>query len=65
MKCQITKREKQVLQLLAEDYTTKELANLLFVSAETITSHRKSLRNKLKVRTTAGLVWRSVELGLL
>lgn len=62
---QITKREHQILQLLAQDHTTKELAQLLYVSTETITSHRKNLRAKLDVKTTAGLVWRGVQLGLL
>ena len=61
----ITKREHQILKLLAEDYTTKELANMLFLSTETITSHRKNLRAKLDVKTTAGLVWKGVQLGLL
>lgn len=61
----ITVREQEVLHLLAQDYTTKELAQHLYVSTETITSHRKNLRAKLGVRTTAGLVWQGVKLGLL
>jgi len=65
MSCSITKREQEVLHLLTQDYTTKELAQCLFVSTETINSHRKNLRSKLGVKTTAGLVWKGVQLGLL
>lgn len=61
----LTRREKQILQLLARDHTSKELATLLYISTETVRSHRKSLIRKLGVKTTGGLVYRGFELGLL
>ena len=65
MKSRITPREKEVLLLLAQDRTSKELAFKLFISLETVRSHRKNLIRKLGVKTTAGLIFRSFELGLL
>ena len=39
----ITPREKQVLHLIAYEHTAKEIANKLYVSYETVNSHRKNL----------------------
>lgn len=61
----LTPREKEVLQLLAQDHTSRELASSLFISIETVRSHRKSLIRKLGVKTTGGLIFRGFELGLL
>ena len=65
MKTNITQREQEVLELLAQDRTSKELASKLLISLETVKSHRKNLSRKLGVRTTAGLIFRGFELGLL
>ena len=65
MESQITPREKEVLELLAQDSTSKELASKLYISLETVRSHRKSLIRKMGVKTTAGLIFRGFELGLL
>lgn len=59
----ITKREKQVLQLIAHECNTKEIAHELFVSYETAHSHRKNLLKKLKVKNTAGLIRVAFEKG--
>lgn len=61
----ISKREKQVLDLIAFEYTAKEIARELYVSPNTIETHRRNLLMKLKVRNSAGLIRRSFELGLL
>lgn len=61
----ITKREKEVLTLVAYEYTTKEIANHLYLSEHTIDSHKKNLKLKLDVRNTAGMVRRGFEVGLL
>ena len=47
----LTKREKEVLQLLIDGNTCKEVAQLLFVSFETVKTHRRNLYYKLDVRT--------------
>jgi DNA-binding NarL/FixJ family response regulator len=52
----ITRREKEILTLIAEGYTNPEIAEKLFVSSSTIDSHRKNLLAKLNVKNTASLV---------
>lgn len=61
----LTKREKQVLKLIAQEYTTQEIADELFLSKHTIESYRKNLISKLEVRNLAGLTRYAVEQGLL
>ncbi len=61
----LTRREKEVLQLIVEELTTDEIAGKLFISATTVISHRKSLLRKLNAKNTAGLVKAAFEFGLL
>ncbi|SEW52905.1 response regulator [Chitinophaga arvensicola] len=61
----LTSRERDVLKLIAEEYTTQEIADKLFLSKHTIESYRKTLILKLKVRNLAGLTRYAVKLGLL
>lgn len=61
----ISSREKQVLELISFEYTTKEIAKELIISFHTAISHRKNLIEKMGVRNTAGLVRRGFELGLI
>ncbi len=61
----LTRREKEVLQLIAKEHTTEEIANTLFVTVKTIEAHRSNLIQKLGVRNTAGLVRVAFEKGLL
>jgi len=61
----ITRREQEVLHLLANDYTSKELAQQLYISLETVNTHRKNLREKLGVKTSSGMICKGYELGLL
>ena len=61
----LTRREKEVLSLIAEGYTNPEIAKQLFVSTETIDSHRKNLLAKLNVRNTATLIKFAIENKLL
>lgn len=65
MSNQISSREKEVLYLIAYENTANEIASKLFISNHTVISHRQHLKEKLKVRNTAGLVRRGFELGLL
>ena len=60
----LTKREKEVLHLIVEELTTKEIADRLFVSMCTVETHRLHLINKLGVKNTAGLVREAIHLRL-
>jgi DNA-binding NarL/FixJ family response regulator len=61
----LTDRERQVLQLIAEGKTTKEVAVILGVSVKTAESHRSSLMSKLDVHSTAELVRYAIRRGLV
>jgi DNA-binding NarL/FixJ family response regulator len=61
----LTPRERQVLQLVAEGKTTKEVAVVLGVSVKTAESHRTRLMEKLDVHETASLVRYAIRTGLI
>lgn len=61
----ITRREKEVLVLIAEGCTNKEIAEKLFVSISTVDSHRKNLLMKFEVMNTASLISKAMKSGLL
>jgi DNA-binding NarL/FixJ family response regulator len=61
----LTKREKEVLGLIAEGLTNQQIAEKLFISVDTVDSHRKNLYNKLDVKNTATLIRRAIENQLL
>jgi DNA-binding NarL/FixJ family response regulator len=61
----LSRREKEVLQLIVDEHTTSEIAESLFISFGTVESHRRNIISKLGVRNTAGLVRMAFELGLL
>jgi DNA-binding NarL/FixJ family response regulator len=52
----ISEREAEIVRLVAEGFTNKEIADKLFLSAHTVTTHRKNIMSKLGVNNTAGLV---------
>ncbi|PXY38811.1 DNA-binding response regulator [Flavobacterium cheongpyeongense] len=61
----LTQREKEILQLIIQEFTTEEIAVKLFISAKTVDSHRSNLIQKLGVRNSAGLVRVALEKGLV
>lgn len=61
----LTPRERQILQLVAEGKTTKEIASLLNVSFKTAESHRNRIMKKLDIRNTTGLVRYAIRSGLV
>jgi two-component system response regulator NreC len=61
----LTDRERQVLQLIAEGKTTKEIAVILGVSVKTAESHRSSLMGKLDIHSTAEVVRYAIRRGLV
>ena len=52
----LTRREKEVLELIVKEFTTEEIAKQLYISTDTAMTHRKSLLRKLNARNTAGMV---------
>jgi len=61
----ISRREKEVLQLIADGLTNNEIAEKLFISIPTVNTHRKSLLEKLDAKNTAILIGRATKLGLV
>lgn len=61
----LSRREKEILQLVIEEHTTAEIAKKLFISAGTVESHRRNMISKLGVRNTAGLVSAAYKYDLL
>jgi DNA-binding NarL/FixJ family response regulator len=53
---ELTKREIEILKLIAEELTTTEISEKLFISPRTVDTHRRNLLQKLGVKNTAGLV---------
>ncbi|MBM4137437.1 MAG: response regulator transcription factor [Nitrospira sp.] len=60
----LTPREREVLQLIAEGKTTKEIAYTLKVSTKTIETYRQQIMDKLDIHTIAGLTKHAVREGL-
>lgn len=60
----LTAREREVLQLLAEGKTTKQIASLLYVSAKTVETHRSQIMEKLKIHSVAELTKFAIREGL-
>ena len=61
----ITKREKEVLQLIAGGLTNSEIGEKLFISIPTVNSHRKSLLDKFNAKNTAILIGKAIKQGLV
>lgn len=62
---ELTRREKEILGLIAEGYTNPQIAEKLFLSSLTVDSHRKNLLAKLEVKNTATLIRLAVERKLI
>ncbi|MFI5212096.1 MAG: response regulator, partial [Ignavibacteria bacterium] len=52
----LTKREIEILKLIASGYSNQEIANILYISYNTVDTHRKNIMHKLSIKNTAGLV---------
>jgi DNA-binding NarL/FixJ family response regulator len=61
----LSPREKEILQLIAEEYTSAEIGKMLFISEKTVEKHRAKLMEKLNVRNLAGLVRLAVKYHLV
>ncbi|MBU1176647.1 MAG: response regulator transcription factor [Alphaproteobacteria bacterium] len=61
----LTNREVSVLVLVAEGRSSKDVARALSISARTVETHRKNIKKKLSITTTAGLTRYAIEAGLV
>src|SRR5690606_33949513 len=61
----LTRREKEVLKLILEEYTCQEIAEKLFLSLRTVETHRFNLQRKLGVNNNIGLVKIAIQMGLV
>ncbi|MEO7080645.1 MAG: response regulator transcription factor [Flavobacteriales bacterium] len=59
----LSKREVQVVKLILQEHTNQEIASVLFISTDTVETHRRNIMHKLDVRNTAGLVKYALERG--
>lgn len=61
----LTSRENEILYLIAYEHSTKEIAKKLYVSYETVNTHRKNIMEKLGAKNAAGVVRLAFERKLL
>jgi len=61
----LTNREREILQLIAEGKTTKQIASVLGISVKTVETHRSHIMDKLQIRDTAGLIRYALRRGLV
>jgi DNA-binding NarL/FixJ family response regulator len=61
----VTRREKEILQLIVDEFTNQEIADKLYLSLRTVENHRNNLLQKLDVKNTAGLVKVAIMEGLV
>lgn len=61
----LSERELEVITLIAEGYTNQQIAEMLFLSAHTVNTHRKNIMGKLGVKNTAGIVMYAVKTNLV
>ena len=61
---ELTAREREVLQLVAEGETSKRIAARLHVSVKTVEAHRQQIMDKLGIHTVAGLTKYAIRKGI-
>lgn len=61
----LTRREKEILKLLADGLTSHDIGKQLFISTTTVDTHRKHLLEKLKTNNTVTLIRTATQLGII
>lgn len=62
---ELTKREKEILMLICDQFTNKEIAEKLFISSRTVEGHRNKMLDKTQSKNTVGLIIYAIENGLI
>lgn len=63
LKNTLTQREKEVLELIVQEYTSKEIAEKLFISKQTVDTHRLNIMQKTNCKTLVGLIKYAIQSG--
>ena len=61
----VTTRESQILQMISEGFTVKEIASSLFLSEHTVISHKKNLTAKLSAKNCVDLIVKAIKMELI
>lgn len=61
----VTKRELEVLKLIAQQYTTQQIADTLYVSTNTVATHKRNLFVKMDVKNSVGMIKKALDWGML
>ena len=61
----LTQRETEVLELIAQEYTSKEIAEKLFISKQTVDTHRINIMQKTNCKNLVGLIKYAIQSGLI
>ncbi len=61
----ISHREQEIIHLLAYEHSTKEIANKLYISYDTVKSHRRNIMRKLGAKNLAGVIRLAFQLEIL
>lgn len=62
---ELTTREREILQLIAEDYSNREIAKLLYISVKTVETHRTHLMDKLDIHSIVELTKYAIRKGVI
>lgn len=61
----ITKRELEVVKLIAKQYTTQQIADTLYVSTNTVATHKRNLFVKMDVKNSVGMIKKAMDWGMI
>ncbi len=64
-KVKLTPREKEILSLVAKEFTNEQIANKLFISERTVETHRRNIFSKTKTKSIVGLIKYAIHHGLI
>ena len=64
-KTELTSREREILQLIAEGYTNREISELLYISSKTVEVHKQNIQKKINISGTAQLTKYAIRKGLI
>ena len=65
VKIEITKREKEIMELISHGFSNKEIAEKIFVSISTVDAHRYNILKKLEVKNTAEMITKAIKMKLI